>query len=103
MNMAAYAVYDAETGEVVHMHVEPAELGSSPEEIASIVDVQNPQRLRAIRLPAQDLPSGAARVVDGELRAEEGANWGQAAVEGPEVEPDLTRRYRPQPPTDAFA
>jgi hypothetical protein len=102
MNMAAYAVYDHETGEVVHMHVEPADLDSSPEEIVSIVDVQNPQRLRAVRLPAQDLSSGAARVVDGELRVEEGANWGQAGVEGLEVEPDLERRYRPQPPTGAF-
>jgi hypothetical protein len=102
MNMAAYAVYDVETGKVVHLHVEPADLRSSPEEIVSIADVQNSQRLRAVRLPAQEVSSGAARVVDGELRAEEGANWGQAGVGGLTAEPDLERRYRAEPPTGAF-
>jgi hypothetical protein len=99
MSMAAYAVYDEETGEVVHLHVEPADLDSSPEEIVTIVDVSNSRRLRAVRLPAQELPSSGARVVDGHLRGAEGANWGQVGIGGPDVEPGLERRYRAQPPT----
>ena len=70
MSMTMYAIYDAETGEVVQLHAEPAELDSSPEEIVRIADVRNPQRLRAIRLSAQDAAAGPGRVVDGELRAD---------------------------------
>jgi hypothetical protein len=101
MSMTMYAIYDAATGEIVQLHAEPAELGSSPEETVRIADVRNPERLRAIRLSAQDVAAGAARVVDGKLRAEKGPNWGRAGIEGFAVEPDLERRYRPQPPADA--
>ena len=98
MSMTMYAIYDPATGEVVHLHAEPAELDSSPEEILSIADVRNPQRLRAIRLSAQETAAGGGRVVDGELRAEEAPNWGQAGAERPGDEPKLERRYHPQPP-----
>ena len=101
MSMTMYAIYDAETGEVVQLHAEPAELDSSPEEIVRIADVRNPQRLRAIRLSAQDAAAGPGRVVDGELRAQKEPNWGQAGIEGLAVEPSLERRYRPEPPADA--
>ncbi len=101
MGLAVYAVYDEETGEVVQLHVEPSDLETSPDEIVSLADVQGTRRLRAVRLPAQEVPSGAARVVDGELRPEEGANWGQAGLGGPGMESGAERQYRAQPPAGA--
>jgi hypothetical protein len=98
MSLVAYAVYDVESGEVVHLHVEPADLGSSPEEIVHIADVQGTRRLHAVRLSADDLTFGAARVIDGALRADDGPNWGQAGVQGASVEPRLERQYRAQSP-----
>jgi len=98
VSLAVYAVYDEETGEVVQLHVEPTELATPPEEIVDLADVQKSRRLRAVRLADQEIPSAMARVVDGRLRAQEGANWGQAGLGGPGTEPEPTRRYRAQPP-----
>jgi len=101
VSLAVYAVYDEDTGRFVQLHVEPAELDTSPDEIVSLADVQKARRLRAVRVSAHEVPSGAARVVDGELRAAEGANWGQAGLGGPGLEPALERQFRAQPPAGA--
>jgi hypothetical protein len=98
VTLAVYAVYDEETGEVVQLHVEPGELDSSPDEIVSLADVRGARRLRAVRLTPQEVPPVGARVVDGELRAEERANWGRAGLGGAGIEPGVERQYRAQPP-----
>jgi hypothetical protein len=98
MSLVAYVVHDVETGEVVHVHVEAAELGSLPEEIATIADVGHPERLRAVRLPANELSRDPGRIVDGELRATDGVNWGGAGTGGGDAEPGLGRRYHAQFP-----
>jgi hypothetical protein len=98
VTLAVYAVYDEETGEVVQLHVEPSELDSSPDEIVSLADVRRARRLRAVRLSPQEVPAVGARVVEGELRAEERADWGQAGLAGAGFEPGVERRYRAQPP-----
>jgi hypothetical protein len=98
MSMVTYAVYDVETGEVVHVHVEPAGLDSSPEEIVHLADIHQSRRLHAIRLSRRDLPPGPARVVDGELRAVEGENWAAARSGGEDIEPAVERQYVAWPP-----
>jgi hypothetical protein len=103
MRMVAYAVFNAETGEVVEIHVQSAELDSSPEEIAQIADIQGSRRLRAIRINADEALAGPVRVVDDELRRWDGGeNWGSAEVEpvGEIPEPE-ERRYIPMPPAEA--
>jgi hypothetical protein len=100
MRMVAYAVFDAETGEVVEIHVESAELDSSPEEIAQIADIQGSRRLRAIRIKAEEALAGPARVVGDELRTWDGGeNWGSAEIEAVgEISEPEERRYIPMPP-----
>jgi hypothetical protein len=100
MRTVAYAVFDAETGEVVGIHVESSALDSSPEEIAQIADIQGSRRLRAIRINADEVLAGPSRVVDNELRAWDGGeNWGSAEVEAvSEISEPKERRYIPMPP-----
>ena len=69
MAMVSYAVYDVDTGEVVHLHAEPAELGISSEEIIRLVDPSRTRRLNIVQAPKEGLRSEGVRVVDGELRA----------------------------------
>ncbi len=98
MTTVSYAVYEVETGEVVHLHIESAGLGTSPEEVLAIADPGRARNLAVIQVPAEGLPVGAARVVEGELRAvEEAAGFGAAGMAGGLVEPPVERRYEPQP------
>src|SRR6266487_1325355 len=69
MTMNSYAVYDPRTGEVVHLHVEPAGLDTSPEEILQLADPGRTRSLEVIRVPREGLRANALHVVDGELRA----------------------------------
>src|SRR5688500_4403534 len=89
-----YAVYDVDTGEVLHIHVESADLGSTPEEIVQIADVQGARRLAALRLAEGDVLDRPAVVVDGQLKAtEESQNWGGANLDEEVSEPKVERRY----------
>jgi hypothetical protein len=103
--MASYAVYDTSTGEVVHLHVEPAGLDTSPEEILQLVDPGRTRSLDVIRAPREGLPAEAVSVVDGELRAAgEEVSSGGAGGGGGIIEPDVERRYevrRPRGSTSA--
>jgi hypothetical protein len=72
MRTVTYAVFDAETGEVVGIHVESAALDSSPEEIAQIADIEGSRSLRAVRINGDEAVVGPLRVVDNEPRAWEG-------------------------------
>jgi hypothetical protein len=98
MTTVSYAVYEVETGEVVHLHIESAALDTSPEEILAIADPGRAGNLAVVQVPAEGLPAGAARVVAGELRpAEKAAGFGAAGTAGGLVEPPVERRYEPQP------
>jgi hypothetical protein len=91
MTMISYAVYDRETGQVVHVHVEPAGLDTSHEEILQIVDPRRARALDVVRVP-RGLETNAVRVVDGELSpADENVGFGAAG--GGTVEPVAERRY----------
>jgi hypothetical protein len=94
MSMISYAVYDVGSGEVVHLHVEPAGLDSSPEEIIQIADPRGGRRLEVVPLPSEGMPAETVRVVDRELRpAATDAGSGGAGGAGGLIEPMAPRRY----------
>jgi hypothetical protein len=99
MTMASYAVYDTSTGEVVHLHVEPAGLDTSPEEILQLADPGRTRSLDVVRVPREGLPAKAVSVVDGELRAAGNeVSAGAAGGGGGIVEPVVERRYEVRRP-----
>lgn len=94
MTMVSYAVYDVDTGEVVHVHVEPDGLNTSPEEIIQLADARRARHLAVIRVPKEGLPAQSVRVVAGALRAaEKDAGFGAAGGTGRLFEPVAERRY----------
>ena len=94
MTMVSYAIYRIDTGEIVQLHVESAELESSPDEIIQMADPHGEQRLDVVRLPKEGLPAEAVRVVSGELRAtEESAGRGAAGGASMFAQPAGERRY----------
>jgi hypothetical protein len=98
MTMATFAVYDTGTGEVVHVHVEPAGLDTSPEEILQLADPGRARSLDVVRVP-EGPPGQAARVVDGEMRpAGDDVAAGAAGGGGGVVEPAVERRYEVRRP-----
>jgi hypothetical protein len=71
MQLKRFLVYDAETGQVVHVHTESAALGTPASEVVAMVPAGG-RRLAAIeQLGAEELPVHPVRVEDGELRAAE--------------------------------
>lgn len=92
--MASYLVYDTNTGEVVHLHVDSAELDSSREEILRIADPKQARSLDVVQVPGERLPAEAVRVVGGQLQAaSQDINFGGAGVTGSIVVPAAERRY----------
>jgi hypothetical protein len=94
MTMISYAVYDADTSEVVHLHVEPAGLNSSPEEIIQLAGARGSRRLEVIQVPTEGVQAGAIRVVEGRvLPADKDVGAGAGGGSGGLVEPPVPRRY----------
>lgn len=94
MTMTSYAVYDAETGDVIHLHFEPAGLSSSPEEIIQLADAGGSRPLAVIQVPHESATTDAMRVVEGRLLpADKGAGAGAAGGDNGLTEPDVPRRY----------
>lgn len=95
----SYAVYDVETGEVVHLHIEPAERNTSPEEVLALADPGRTRNLAVVQPPVESMPAAPSRVVEGELQAagEAAGGFGGGGMAGGVVEPDVERRYEPQP------
>ena len=94
MTMISYAVYDADTSEVVHLHVEPAELNSSPEEIIQLAGAHGSRRLEVIQVPTEGVQAGAIRVVEGRvLSADKDVSAGAGGGSGGLAEPAVPRRY----------
>jgi hypothetical protein len=92
--MTTYAVYDADTGEVVHLHVEPAALNTSPEEIIQVAGARGSRRLEVIQVPSENVPPDAIRVADGRvLPADKDVGTGAAGGSGGLAEPAVSRRY----------
>lgn len=96
MRTNTYLVHDQETGEVVHLHVEPSDLESSLEEIIHLTDRRGTQGLVVTLLPAHSEGSQPARIVDGELTPQDTPNWGYATIDDGPNESDLPRRYVPE-------
>jgi hypothetical protein len=94
MAMISYAVYDQNTGQVVHVHVEPAGLETSHEEILKLVDPRRSEALDVVRIPGEDLGTNAIRVIDGQLSpADHEAGFGAAGGGDGTIEPPAERRY----------
>jgi|GEM_PF-3699193 hypothetical protein len=94
MTMVSYAVYDQNTGEVVHVHVEPAGLDTSHEEILQLADPRRGRALDVVQMPREGAEANAVRVVDGHLSpAVEEVGFGAAGGGDGTVEPVAERRY----------
>jgi hypothetical protein len=94
MAMISYAIYDRNTGQVVHVHVEPAALETSHEEILQLVDPGRARALDVVQMPAAGQGMKAVRVVDGQLTtADADAAFGAAGGGDRTVEPVAERHY----------
>ena len=82
MTTVSYAVYEVETGEVVHLHIESAALDTSPEEILAIADPGRAGNLAVVQVPAEGLPAAPP------------ASW-QASCARPRRPQDSARQARP--------
>ena len=69
MNMISYIVHDGSTGEVLHVHAEPADLGTATGEILHLAGLTGREGLEVLRTD-DELPEGAGFVVrEGRLQA----------------------------------
>jgi hypothetical protein len=93
--LTAHLIYDRETGEVVHVHLEACDLSSSTDELIGHADATRRESLAVHSLPAANLPRhGPVSVRDGELRdAEADVAAGGGGGGGGLAEPDTQRRY----------
>lgn len=104
MRHVSYAVYDSDTGEILHVHVDAAGVESSPDEIIQMVD-GGQRHLAVFQLPSDGLPMDPVRVIEGDLRpAEEAAGQGAAGGSSTFSEIAGERRYARRPaPQDPAA
>ncbi|MGW6010587.1 hypothetical protein [Streptomyces sp. NPDC055210] len=99
MECASYAVYEATTGAVIHVHTEPVDLGSSDEEILSHVDPRRDRDLRVLKLPGTERSTGPLYVVEGELRpAAPEVSYAGGGVAGTSGPPGARRQYTQEAP-----
>lgn len=92
--MRSYAVYNPDTGEVVHLHVEPADSEISRDELLAMAAPGAEGRLDVLEVSDAGMPAGPVRVDKGELREVEddvGTGRGGGAERFPE--PDVKSRY----------
>jgi hypothetical protein len=91
MSTDMYAVYDEQTGTIVHLHAAPTEAGQSPDHIIAMLDPGRERSLRLLRLPPEGL-TRASRVVDGALQEEPGGGgFGMAGITLTDQAPPQTR------------
>jgi len=98
MKTVSYVFYDADSGEVVHVHVQPAGLVTSREEIMQMVDPGG-RRLELLELPSSQLPTHSVRIQEGQLHpTTEDLAMAGGDLEDGFAEPTGERRYeRVQP------
>jgi len=96
MTMISYAVYDTDTGEVVHLHVEQARLGSSKDDIIQLAGADRRRALDVVQVPLGMALADGFRASDGRMLAAHAgtgaADGGTVGDESP-VQPALARRY----------
>ena len=99
MSTDMYAVYDEQTGTIVHLHAVPTQAGQSPDHIIAMLDPGGERSLRLLKLPPDGL-TRASRVVDGELQEEPGGGgFGTAGITftgqaPPQAIAEASRRFR---------
>jgi hypothetical protein len=99
--MTSYAVYDIDTGEVVHLHAEPAGLNSSVDEIIQLAGTRGSRRLDVLRVPSDGVSADATQVVDGRLvPADKDVGAGAAGGDDGLAEPAVPRHYEHRRPND---
>ena len=80
MSTDIYAVYDEQTGTIVHLHAVPTQAGQSPDHIIAMLDPGRERPLRLLKLPPDGLTQ-PSRVVDGELQETPGGGgFGMAGI-----------------------
>jgi hypothetical protein len=98
--LAVYVVYDRESGEVMHVHTEPAGFETSEEEVLQMAVLDPGGKWAVLPLREGELPSHPVRVEDGQLREAKGdaARAGGGLASG-SIDPAIERRYeRVRPP-----
>jgi hypothetical protein len=91
MSADLYAVYDEETGTILHVHATLPRTAQSPEDIIATLGVAH-DRLRVLKLPAEGL-TRPARVVNGQLQdAPEDVAFAGAQIRLAEQAPQTAQR-----------
>ena len=72
------AVFDEESGEIVHVHTDLGGIRTPPEELIQLVDPESTRRL-VVRPVPEELRGGPIRLVEGELRPGDEGSGPQAA------------------------
>jgi hypothetical protein len=94
MKMTSFVVYDADTGEIVHVHSEPVAQDPTPDEAIQHAGGAAERRLEVLALGGP-MPPGSFRVENGELREGGGDRGvGAGAASGTFSVPDVKRRYQ---------
>jgi hypothetical protein len=93
MDMTSFVVHDARTGEIVHVHVEPADLQTSPMEVLNLAGLAAREGLEVTRV--EKLPPGVRFAVhEGRLHAaDSAAGFGGAGGVSDVQSPPSERRY----------
>ena len=100
MSTDLYALYDEQTGAILHVHATPQGAAQSPEEITAILGVGHNRAIRVLKLPASGL-TRPARVVNGELQdapedAPEDVAFAGAEIKLTDQAPPQTAPRRPR-------
>ena len=94
MSVVSYLVYDTESGAPVHLHVEPAGMGTTPEEILQMARPGGGDGLEVVEIPGGQAPTRPVRVQEGRVtEVDEDLPVGGGGVAGGFTEPTGERRY----------
>jgi hypothetical protein len=94
MQIRHFLVYDADTGEVIHVHAESSALGTPAPDLINLVPADG-RRLAVIEQPStEEMPAHPVRVEGGLLQAAEaGTPMAGAGVRSRFDKPHARRRY----------
>jgi hypothetical protein len=86
----AFIVYRPDSGEVVHVHLQPSDLEIEVDEVLAMVEPSRGQRLAVLEVPSDKLPATGFAVREGELVEVEDAGAGGG---GTDTREQGTRTY----------
>lgn len=96
MSVDLYALYDEQTGAILHVHAVPQGAAQSSEEIIAMAGVGHDRAVRVLKLPADGL-TRPTRVVNGELQdAPEDVAFAGAMIKLTNQAPPQTAPRRPR-------